>query len=608
MPSPGELASRTAVAAAVLSAAAASAPWAGLPSWAGAAAGLAAAGLAGAAALWASRGERQLLGRVRELAGIAPDQAVQDPLEAAARRSREDREARERALGLLESFPFPAMTLTRAGTLRWMNRSMAGVLGTPPPARGAAMDPLFFASTSAGGWEALRGDARTEDLLRFTRGEAFFLFQCVVQEVGDNEDRWLVMLVDMTSSNMDAERLAAQQAEIRQLARKIRGTTARLEQDARAISETLQRLVDTMADSQGQARQVSCAMQEMTDNVRMVATVAAQSHATSSEAEGSAREGMEEVRHTAQVTRKVVDSYAGLQAIMTQLVERGGRIRNVTQIISDIADQTNLLALNAAIEAARAGESGRGFAVVADEVRKLAEKTLAATREVHEAVGAIDASSHEALEAMNATKGDIENASGLVHDVEERFSAIAKAMVETSQAIGDIARRAESQCASSFEINMCAMNVTDNSEEVTETVGETSRELKALVEEAANVRDLAGRYLDGGNDESEHRAHDRIYVKAYASRLTCRVDLGGRQAMGEVLDVSPGGVRLRLLEEAQPREGGRAALAACSCKGDLGLDGRAGVVRWCSGRDVGLEFDNPLPYSAGRLQALVAQA
>ena len=121
----------------------------------------------------------------------------------------------------------------------------------------------------------------------------------------------------------------------------------------------------------------------------------------------ASQEVLEKTQHTISAIKETVEKLeermqttASKEHELAQKLEHVSQnasdVREVLNIIKDIADQTNLLALNAAIEAARAGEHGRGFAVVADEVRKLAERTQKSLSEIDATINVVVQSIMEA--------------------------------------------------------------------------------------------------------------------------------------------------------------------------------------------------------------------
>ncbi|PAQ15654.1 chemotaxis protein [Bacillaceae bacterium SAOS 7] len=95
----------------------------------------------------------------------------------------------------------------------------------------------------------------------------------------------------------------------------------------------------------------------------------------SHETKQTSQEGITQMEKLASTSETIASETSGMATKIADLNTASKQIREVVQMVKDIADQTNLLALNSAIEAARAGEHGKGFAVVAEEVRKLADQT-----------------------------------------------------------------------------------------------------------------------------------------------------------------------------------------------------------------------------------------
>ncbi len=239
--------------------------------------------------------------------------------------------------------------------------------------------------------------------------------------------------------------------------------------------------------------QTATAMEEMNATVLEVARNSASSADSAAKAREQAQEGAKVVALATEAISQVNTLTTTLKQSMDKLGDQTTDIGKIMNVIEDIADQTNLLALNAAIEAARAGEAGRGFAVVADEVRKLAEKTMAATKEVGNAIQVIQDGAADNIQSVDTAAHAVNQATDLANRSGEALEHIVRFADDTSGQVQSIATAAEEQSAASEEINravedinMIANETADGMNQSAEAITELARlsnQLRKLIEE-----------------------------------------------------------------------------------------------------------------------------
>ena len=255
--------------------------------------------------------------------------------------------------------------------------------------------------------------------------------------------------------------------------------SAQIEQSDRGAAESAQRLSEA-----------ATAMNEMNATVQEVAKNAGSASAASAETKQKAEAGAEVVAKAVHSIEQVHQMSLELKGDMAQLNEHAQDITRIMNVISDIADQTNLLALNAAIEAARAGEAGRGFAVVADEVRKLAEKTMASTNDVGNAIKSIQESTAKSMTGVDNAVERIGEATELANQSGAALEEIVATVEATGDQVNAIATASEEQSAASEEINQSIVQVNDMSRQTAEAMAEAAKAVSDLAAQAQGLTTL----------------------------------------------------------------------------------------------------------------------
>ena len=269
------------------------------------------------------------------------------------------------------------------------------------------------------------------------------------------------------------------------------------EQAVTTITDNTISQADHTVDMKEKINAISRTIDEIAENVSMLA----QSAEHMKESNKAAEAIMEELVNISKESGIAIENVRQQTDLTNQSAQE---IRTATEIIAGISNQTNLLALNASIEAARAGEHGRGFAVVAEEQINQIVNTLIdnsnisveITQKVSEAFVKQNEKIHDTEEIFRSLNEEIKNTSDAVDGISEEVSALDDHKTVIESGITSLTEFAE-QNADSAKVTTENMEefqqIVDQCNQATERIVTVSDELVGYLGKVnANVKDKIG--------------------------------------------------------------------------------------------------------------------
>ncbi|MCM1246286.1 MAG: methyl-accepting chemotaxis protein [Roseburia sp.] len=247
--------------------------------------------------------------------------------------------------------------------------------------------------------------------------------------------------------------------------------------------------VDEIANSAtGQATETLNANQKVSEMGRALNETASDVETLNSSSEKmmtyneTAGENLNELR---EISKKTKDSVVLVQNQTNLTNQSAQKIREATDLITDIASQTNLLSLNASIEAARAGENGKGFAVVADEIRTLSEQSRESAEKIVEIVNTLLENSDTSVRTMSDVAENIQVQNDKLEETNKMFVSLNNEISGVASAIENIRR----QTAALDEHKNTVTGIVDNLAAIAEQNAASTEETSASMLELHGILD-----------------------------------------------------------------------------------------------------------------------
>ena len=256
-----------------------------------------------------------------------------------------------------------------------------------------------------------------------------------------------------------------------------------------SIADSINGIAELSVSQNNNVEKASSALHNIISGVNDVAELAKQTANRASQVGTTVNQGIEGVNVISEHMDRVETMVRTSADQVDTLGHRSEEIGQIVETIVNISGQTNLLALNAAIEAARAGEHGRGFAVVAEEIRKLAEDSQEAAQHIAELIGAIQAETKKAVDAMHHGNKGVRQGSEVVKEAMSEFSQVGGMIDNMVEQMAQVAKHIEKVSAESGYVVDATTNVSKDSDKIaaeTQQVSAASEEQSATMQELAN--------------------------------------------------------------------------------------------------------------------------
>lgn len=277
-----------------------------------------------------------------------------------------------------------------------------------------------------------------------------------------------------------------------------------------STSNEISGVVEQVADGAvTQAQNTDMAVQSLHENIEDLREIVKSENSNKLELEdaiGKINNSYENVESASNNITTSLEKFNEVKIKGANLEVKANDINSIVSIVSGIAEQTNLLALNASIEAARAGEQGKGFAVVAESIRKLAEQSKQAVEEINSNLKQFVSEIKSLVDNIDVQYSVLENETtnlGVVRDISfeanQSIKKVASSMIETINKLNTEADSINSVYESIESLAAIAEENSASSEEVSANVTTYTNEIKNLIENISDFKDITENFKNDLN-------------------------------------------------------------------------------------------------------------